>query len=190
MRANPERCTDPEPERPRSWSMTITCSLAHPSAQAFSTKAYWRAVDSRLFSTCEGWDWRIYTIAARCVWLDLTLLFSIMLLLRFLTDTDGLHDQPRQKFDRQCSWLVFQACPYSGLWNWDVQKVQKVLQRSGSPRLLILRRCYARRCDYGGEHRRLRVHAANPLLNRDGGQGLPRPVRSGPTHQGLSTRLV
>src|ERR1035438_1372447 len=47
MRANPERLADPEPDKPRSSSMTITCSLAHPSSHAFSTKAYWRAVDSR-----------------------------------------------------------------------------------------------------------------------------------------------
>ena len=56
---NPERLADPEPDRPRSSSITITCSLAHPSSHGFSTNAYWRAVDSRLFSTCEGLDWRM-----------------------------------------------------------------------------------------------------------------------------------
>src|SRR5215813_1406899 len=113
-----------------------------------------------------------------------------MLLLRFLTDTDGLHDQPRQKFDRQCSWLVFQAFQYLDLWNGDVQKVQKALQQSSSPRLLIVSRCRAMKCRDGGEHRRLRVHVANPSPNRDGGWGQLRPVCSAATHQGRSTRLV
>lgn len=44
---------------PRSSSMTSTCSLAQPNWLAFSTKAYWRAVDSRLYSTWVGVDWRM-----------------------------------------------------------------------------------------------------------------------------------
>ena len=38
-------------KHPRSSSTITTCSLAHPSWQARSAKAYWRAVDSRLCST-------------------------------------------------------------------------------------------------------------------------------------------
>src|SRR6266516_5621459 len=56
MRANPERSANPEPDTPRSSSMTVTCCLAQPSSRAFSTKACWRAVDSRLYSTCLGAD--------------------------------------------------------------------------------------------------------------------------------------
>ena len=58
-RPNPERSAHPEPERPKSSSMTVTCSRAQPNWQAFSTRAYWRAVDSRWFSTWAGLDWRM-----------------------------------------------------------------------------------------------------------------------------------
>lgn len=47
-----------EPDSPRSSSMVTTCSLDHPSWQALSARAYWRAVDSRLCSTWDGVDWR------------------------------------------------------------------------------------------------------------------------------------
>src|SRR5215472_15602980 len=43
MRANPERSANPEPDTPKSSSMTITCCLAQPSSCAWSTKAYGRA---------------------------------------------------------------------------------------------------------------------------------------------------
>jgi len=56
--ANPERFSVLEPDSPKSSSMIMTCSLAHPSWQARSAKAYWRAVDSGLCSTWPGVDWR------------------------------------------------------------------------------------------------------------------------------------
>jgi hypothetical protein len=37
LRANPERFAFPEPDKPRSSSTTVTCSLAHPNLQALST---------------------------------------------------------------------------------------------------------------------------------------------------------
>src|SRR5258708_16273394 len=55
----PRTLGESEPDTPRSSSMTITCSLAQPSSWAFSSSAYWRAVDSRLCSTWAGEDWRM-----------------------------------------------------------------------------------------------------------------------------------
>ena len=67
-----------------------------------------------------------------------------MLCLRFVIGADGLDDQPSQDFDRQRSWFVLQCFPYLGFWNGNVEKVQKALQQSSSPRLKIFRRCRAR----------------------------------------------
>jgi hypothetical protein len=39
--------------------MTVTRSGVQSHWQAFSTRAYWRAVDSRWFSTWAGLDWRM-----------------------------------------------------------------------------------------------------------------------------------
>src|SRR5262252_7364381 len=39
IRANPERSANPEPDKPRSSSMTITCSLAQPSSWCFLTQS-------------------------------------------------------------------------------------------------------------------------------------------------------
>src|SRR6516162_5949046 len=47
-REKPLRSTTPEPDRPRSSSMTMTCCAGQPSAVALAAKAYWRCVDSRL----------------------------------------------------------------------------------------------------------------------------------------------
>jgi len=47
-RENPERATEPAPERPRSSSMTRMRSSGQPSSRAFAASAYWRSVDSRL----------------------------------------------------------------------------------------------------------------------------------------------
>src|SRR5271169_1262764 len=57
-RAKPLRSIMPEPETPRSSSITRTCCAGHPSSAALATKAYWRAVDSRLCSTCARLDCR------------------------------------------------------------------------------------------------------------------------------------
>jgi hypothetical protein len=65
-----------------------------------------------------------------------------------------LDDQPCQNFDRERCWFVLQRFPYLGFWNGDVEKVQKALQQSGSPRLQIFRRCRAREGGDGGERRR------------------------------------
>src|ERR1700730_3487159 len=52
----PERATAPEPERPRSSSMTTMRSSGQPSSRALVASAYCRSVDSRLCSTCAGLD--------------------------------------------------------------------------------------------------------------------------------------
>ncbi len=57
-RAKPERATEPEPERPRSSSMTMMRSSGQPRSRALVASAYCRSVDSRLFSTCAALDWR------------------------------------------------------------------------------------------------------------------------------------
>ena len=59
IRVKPERLAALAPEIPRSSSITVTCSGGQPSSQARFTSAYCRAVDSRLFSTWEGEDWRM-----------------------------------------------------------------------------------------------------------------------------------
>jgi hypothetical protein len=55
------------PLMPRSSSMMTTCSAGPPRATARSTRAYWRAVDSRFSATCWGEDWRTATMALRCL---------------------------------------------------------------------------------------------------------------------------
>jgi hypothetical protein len=50
-RAQPDRAMVPDPDRPRSSSMTTTLSAGHPRSPALFTKAYCRSVDSRLCST-------------------------------------------------------------------------------------------------------------------------------------------
>jgi Resolvase, N terminal domain len=62
-RAKPVRLTLPDPERPRSSSMTMICSRAQPSSAALAVSAYCRWVDSWWFSTWEAVDCRTYTTA-------------------------------------------------------------------------------------------------------------------------------
>jgi hypothetical protein len=57
--AKPERPTAWVPESPRLSSTTETAARGHPRLRALSTSAYWRRVDSVLFSTCAREDCRI-----------------------------------------------------------------------------------------------------------------------------------
>src|SRR3984957_6496261 len=57
-RAKPDLATKPEPESPRSSSMTMMRSLGQPSSRALAASAYCRSVDSRLCSTWAALDWR------------------------------------------------------------------------------------------------------------------------------------
>ena len=54
---NPGRSEVPEPERPRSSSMTVTD--ANPAARAVSASAYCRRWLSVFSRTCAGLDWRM-----------------------------------------------------------------------------------------------------------------------------------
>ena len=54
----PDRPAAEAPEMPRSSSITVTAVRGHPSLRARETRSYWRAVDSRLRSTCTRVDWR------------------------------------------------------------------------------------------------------------------------------------
>ncbi len=56
--ANPSRSASPEPEIPRSSSMTWTWWGCHPISTARSASRYCLSVDSRLRSTCVVLDWR------------------------------------------------------------------------------------------------------------------------------------
>jgi hypothetical protein len=56
--ANPDRPAAEAPETPRSSSITVTAVRGQPSSRARETRSYWRAVDSRLRSTCTRVDWR------------------------------------------------------------------------------------------------------------------------------------
>src|SRR3954470_25019912 len=62
----PGRTVSPDPERPRSSSITLM--EEKPAALAASTRAYCRLWLSRLPTTCAMVDWRIYTTAARPRW--------------------------------------------------------------------------------------------------------------------------
>lgn len=53
---NPGRSTEPEPERPRSSSITSTD--ANPRARAASAIPYWRRWLSVFSTTCDMVDWR------------------------------------------------------------------------------------------------------------------------------------
>jgi hypothetical protein len=56
--ANPDRPATLAPLTPRSSSITRTAPRGQPSHSARATRSYWRAVDSRLRSTCASVDWR------------------------------------------------------------------------------------------------------------------------------------
>ena len=56
--ANPERPAALAPLTPRSSSITRTALRGQPNRSARATRSYWRAVDSRLRSTCASVDWR------------------------------------------------------------------------------------------------------------------------------------
>src|SRR5262249_51596341 len=53
--------------------MMVTHSAGQPSCTARCARAYCRSVDSWLWRTCWGEDWRTYTIALRERWCALTL---------------------------------------------------------------------------------------------------------------------
>src|SRR4029079_7281504 len=65
-RSNPGRCIMPDPERPRSSSITVTD--AKPVASAAFARSYCRRWLSRLPMTCAIVDCRTYTTAARPRW--------------------------------------------------------------------------------------------------------------------------
>src|SRR6266511_2274642 len=59
-RWKPSRPWAEAPERPRSSSITITCSAGQPNATARSRSAYWRSVEVVFSTTCRRVDWRTY----------------------------------------------------------------------------------------------------------------------------------
>jgi hypothetical protein len=65
-RSKPGRCIVPDPERPRSSSITVTDTK--PTASAAFARSYCRRWLSRLPVTCAMVDWRTYTTAARPRW--------------------------------------------------------------------------------------------------------------------------
>jgi hypothetical protein len=65
-RSKPGRWIAPDPERPRSSSITVTD--AKPAASAAFARSYCRRWLSRLPVTWAMVDWRTYTTAARPIW--------------------------------------------------------------------------------------------------------------------------
>ena len=103
----------PEPEIPRSSSITTTCSRVNPSSIARSTSAYCRAVDSTLRSTCACEDWRRYTNAWRRRCEEVSFERSLTdrrLLLVGLAD-DRPRDQRRQQRHRRLPLLLADQLP-------------------------------------------------------------------------------
>src|SRR5262245_49106333 len=61
----PSRPTAEDPERPWSWSMTVTASHGQPSSPARWARSYCRAVLAVFSRTCMRVDWRMETKAPR-----------------------------------------------------------------------------------------------------------------------------
>src|SRR5262245_37995784 len=99
-RAKPDRATAPAPERPRSSSMTTIRSSGQPSSRALLTSAYCRSVDSRLFSTWAGLDWRKYTIAWRERWFTVILARSFIGHLLALLRGERVGDEASEELER------------------------------------------------------------------------------------------
>jgi hypothetical protein len=59
-RWKPSRPSAEAPERPRSSSITITCSAGQPNATARWRSAYWRSVEVVFSTTWRRVDWRTY----------------------------------------------------------------------------------------------------------------------------------
>src|SRR6478609_2066296 len=120
-RSKPGRSV-PEPERPRSSSMTSTRS--HPSCRARSTSAYCRRWLSRLLCTWSGVDWRTYTHARRDRCSAVILFIAFSLVDRHGDDSHPLHhllqqmdlNVLRQLWQRLLFGVVEQHC--LGHWAW------------------------------------------------------------------------
>src|SRR5438309_7239714 len=100
----------------------MTWSRCQPSSMARWTSAYCRSVDSRLCSTCAVLDCRTEMIAARCVWVGLTLPGSLMAWLLGGTSHGGFGDQAREDFDHEGALFVVQRIPQAGLGTESIQK--------------------------------------------------------------------
>src|SRR5271170_3531616 len=100
-RAKPDRATKPEPESPRSSSMTTMRSAGQPSSRALAASAYCRSVDSRLFSTWAALDWRRYTIAWRERWLAVILARSFIASLPLRSGREHAGDEKCENLERR-----------------------------------------------------------------------------------------